>query len=346
MVKRLTVLAALMLVLIGAAVGVGAVAPGEMLAYDGYCARERRATCLLDLRTGARAYWAPHSDTYGDWLPDMSQMIYAEGYPATIRQRAAHSSDGVDVVKTDRSVILPTWSPDGASVAYFSMIEPDQYGLHVIPLGGTHELPTAIANGVVQRPPLWSPGGTHMLFFTHQVRGAGFSREIWLFDVAGASLTQVDRLTNGGMSWSPDGSQMLYAVSRRSGSLLRIADLDGNVTRQINLTDPPEYVIEPSWSPDGQRVAYLAQHQIMSGISREYLEVVDLESGEKQRLHPQAFDPIAPPTWLDDTTILQPLTSDAVFDRSTGILRVDVETGQMRRYAIPRLRQYYGVFSF
>ena len=74
--------------------------------------------------------------------------------------------------------------------------------------------------------------------------------------VNGSGLT---RLTDspgwdGEPSWSPDGSQIVFASDRAGGPAIYVMNADGS--NQRALTDPSIASLTPSWSPDGQRIAY------------------------------------------------------------------------------------------
>ena len=87
------------------------------------------------------------------------------------------------------------------------------------------------------------------------------SDNIWVMNADGSGQT---RLTESGgsdyqPSWSPDGTQIIFASDRESDSYIDdiwVMDADGS--NQTRLTESGGYDYQPSWSPDGTQIVFVS----------------------------------------------------------------------------------------
>jgi Tol biopolymer transport system component len=135
------------------------------------------------------------------------------------------------------------WSPDGSRLAF---TRPKQRGVWLVDRdgGNLHEL---VASAALAGPLAWSPDGTTIAF--EATRGRG----IRLVSPDGSNLRLLTRSSGDRffqISWSPDGSRLLYTTE--AGSLTAIG-ADGSGPRRL-----APGADAASWSPDGTQVAYAA----------------------------------------------------------------------------------------
>jgi Tol biopolymer transport system component len=115
--------------------------------------------------------------------------------------------------------------------------------------------------------PAWSPDGRRIAYVhsTGSTVGPGqVGTEIWVMDADGSGKR---RLTwnvsfDGGPTWSPDGRRIMFVRGSlyTNGSGLPHSDLwimNANGSGQRRLTRTRELELEPSWSPRGDRIAFL-----------------------------------------------------------------------------------------
>jgi Tol biopolymer transport system component/DNA-binding winged helix-turn-helix (wHTH) protein len=145
-------------------------------------------------------------------------------------------------------------SPDQRAVA-FTAQHGDGRELMVWEAGA--EAPRRLtSSGALVDYPSWSKDGRWIGF--QLVPEPQLGNELWRIPAAGG---EPERIRSGeGPSWggsfSPDGSQMVYAAFREGRWYLAIA---GTEVEERLLPVPPEargYLRGPDWAPDGNRIAY------------------------------------------------------------------------------------------
>jgi Tol biopolymer transport system component len=202
--------------------------------------------------------WVPH----GSWMPDSRHAVLsfstASGQPAlwladlkTEKLRRLTASAGAEE--------SPSLSPDGRRVVFTSVT--DDYDLIELPVDGSKPR-TLLASSRNMYSPSWSPAGDQFLYATDR-DGA---TEIWVHNVKAA----IDRplVTNrdfpeGTTSlshpvFSPDGSRFAFVRSSTSEpTTIWVAPIVGGVPIRL----APEYIVAPTWSPDGNSVAGLMNRE-------------------------------------------------------------------------------------
>ena len=162
----------------------------------------------------------------------------------------------------------PAWSPDGTKIAFDS----DRSGtteIYVMNADGSGQ--TRLTNNAdATFTPAWSPDGTKIAFATFRNGG---NAVIYVMNANGSGQTQV---TSAGLgccfgddepNWSPDGKKIAFDSNR--DSVLGDRDiyvvnaggpgLDAGLARVTNNFGDDA---EPSWSPDGTKIAFASQDQI------------------------------------------------------------------------------------
>ena len=198
-----------------------------------------------------------------DWSPDAGEIAYV--YRATnFSELFVMAADGSNNRRLTRSqsqslyendwVFRPTWSPDGAQIAFITdnnssnplvwLMNRDGTGRRQVPGLGAFDGADTIA---------WSPDG-------HRLAITAFGEEtsqIVLVDLARGTSQVLTRSPKGAIdpAWSPDGRILAYAVRGNGRMDIVLRPVDGDSETVVSSGGLAR---APSWSPDGQHLAYIS----------------------------------------------------------------------------------------
>jgi TolB protein len=149
--------------------------------------------------------------------------------------------------------ISPRISPDNSRIAFASLGN-DGWAIRMysLELGRLVSFPAGTAGGSNQSP-AWSGDGTKIAFSSSR---SGDS-QIWVADASGSNLHSITafRGPNVSPTWNPRTNAQLAWVGAHSTGEPQIYTMDQDGTSVQRLTDSG-YAISPSWSPNGQFLAF------------------------------------------------------------------------------------------
>ncbi len=146
----------------------------------------------------------------------------------------------------------PAWSPDGASIAYFSDAS-DEYELHIAPQNGKGEVRTYALDGSgFYNALVWSPDSTHLAFEDN-------GRNLYVIDLADGKISKVDeeRIYNAGPFgdlapvWSPDSRWLAYTINMES-NLEQVLLYSLEKGQVFPISDGLSDIGDPAFDPTGK----------------------------------------------------------------------------------------------
>jgi Tol biopolymer transport system component len=259
---------------------------------------------LYDLDTGELSYTGIVASTSAvDVSPDGTMIAYANSADGTGDTVHVANVDGSDVREFPRTNLAgeakaPRWSPDGTKLVYQGKPDAEAIGnLYVLDVTtGRVERITdldPIEAGLWWMAPTFSSDGETVFFNKPRHAGIGSSDEgqrwdIWSVPASGGEPTLIRR--DAFMAdFSPTADAIAFVGARSGDGGFETADVyvarpDGTDARKI--ADAP-LAESPRWSPDGTQIVYSAD--------ADGIHIVDIESGEDQRLD----DAAGWPEWVD-----------------------------------------------
>ena len=232
--------------------------------------------------------------------------------PAALAAQAPRAITPADILRL-RNVSDPQVSPDGEWVAYAvssvdSLKDKRDSDVHMVRWDGSRMV-RLTATTARESQPRWSPDGRYLAFVS--ARAEADEAQIWLLERAGGEAQLLTSLPEGvdDYAWSPDGSRLVvvsqdpdsaaradttrprpividrYLIKRdgdgwldRRRTHLHLIDVATKKTTRLTAGDADDR--EPSWSPDGQRIAFTsARHTDEDRTDDTDLYVVDARAG-------------------------------------------------------------------
>ena len=267
------------------------------------------------------------------WSPDGRQVAYLHttedsGDPSIM----VAAADGSDAEVLVESAASPRWSPDGTRIAYQ---DADPFvrnpGIWIIDLDSRER--ERVAEGGTM--PSWSPKSTHLAYLTADPIDSiaePTPSDVHVLRVDGSDDRVIGETPPFSMApaWSPDGTRIAFAAvpegaefdfmsfettiavyDLATGELTTVAAVDGST------------LAEPSWSPDGSRLAFAAiEATLFAGTSS--IGLVDAGGGEVTEVGRGEGSFLSTPTWAPDGTWIVATSQGGAAEFRTTLFAVDV----------------------
>jgi uncharacterized delta-60 repeat protein len=190
------------------------------------------------------------------WSPDGTKIVFIKsfGAPFDIYVMNANGTNQVPLTSSAGENWFPDWSPDGTKIAFQSS-RTGNFEVFTMNADGGNQLQIT-TNAAFDGHPAWSHNGALLAFDSN--RDGNF--EIYTMLPDG---NEVERVTNEPLGdFFPDWRAQpavngRIAFTRTTGTQNGVFTMDPDGSDQINLT-PVGGGASPSWSPDGNKIAYIS----------------------------------------------------------------------------------------
>lgn len=211
----------------------------------------------------------------------INKIVYSSGYTDADRRYDIYvmNPDGTGQTRltygSASSNLTPTWSPDGAEIAFTSITQTggDDTINQIFIMNADGTGMTKLFNNPGHHyHPTWSPYGTQIAFTSDLHNpGAYTPNEIYVVNADGSgspiNLTNSSGTHDDQPSWSPDGTKIAFVSWVGNNAEIFVMNSDGS--GQTNLTNSVYNDYAPSWSPDSQKVAFFRRLGSTDNWSRQ-----------------------------------------------------------------------------
>ncbi len=193
-----------------------------------------------------------------DWHSDTERLVFISNRDSVFKvylvtvDNDSLAGDTLPQSLTDETIAIdvncyPSFSPDGQKIIYTRKNGATEE-IWSMNLSGGNQTPLVVNGASINSRPRYSPAGDKIAFYSTLWKNNFDSLQVYTVNADGSGL---DTITTSGNNydpaWSPDGSQMVFAVRTLSGrGYIYIMNADGSGQRKL-ISDRASYY--PIWRP-------------------------------------------------------------------------------------------------
>lgn len=294
----------------------------------------------LDVATAELALISP-AETFGDaehtWSADGTKIAFSRFSGTGTSSVYVAAADGTDERLLVERAASPAWSPDGTRIAYLNT---DPFAgasaLSVVPSDTGDSIEVAQeATG-----PRWSPDGSRIAFISGDPNNFDpFQTPASELRIVNADGTGLETLAEAAPfapppAWSPDGTLIAFTALSKGApgsdplsqpSVIQVYDLASGEVRTVAEVDGAS-AAEPTWSPDGTRLAFTVS---VSGMfqSSGSLGLVSTDGGGTEQLGTLRDAYYLSPIWSPDGAMIAAVRSVGM-DLTSSLIAIRVDGGE------------------
>lgn len=193
----------------------------------------------------------------------------------------------------------PDYVPNGARIAFQAYVD-GNFDIWTMAPDGS-DLRQVTDDFWDDREPKWSPDGTQIAFTSDR----GEEYDIWTVNVTIGDMQQWtdNDAENYEPTWSPGGTEIAYVTNPAGANTddtvdkIKAVDQDGN-TRTLVTAETGDTLHSPSWSPDGEDIAYVRERSDGESAGQVDLMVSETQITDEEDVF------IFTPDWLSTDELL------------------------------------------
>jgi Tol biopolymer transport system component len=190
----------------------------------------------------------------------------------------------------------PAWSPDGRRLAFRGYFGPHEGDFAIYLAGANNCHLTKLAGAMNGTSPSWSPSGRQIAFALGGINVINANGTGLRGLTSDRGRSGRDRYDDENPAWSAT-NRIAFVRTRMGTSRGEIYAMDSDGSNLAPLTHGGPGFGQPSWSPDGRQIAFVAMagHSAMTG-SRMVVEIANADGTGIRKVSPPSWSSYSP-TW-------------------------------------------------